>query len=335
MAQPLSRADIEAAIAKYAPIFQFHPEDQYQPCSVEWFLTHATLVDSQDQKNNIVHPTGAQLPQGPKQGARYYLNIEDSVKPGNPPSAKAYVNAFWQAPLAYTDLQFWFFTAYNGHATAEFSSLVWDKVKHKGQVNLAPLGEHVGDWEYAAVRIDNASKELIGVILSAHGKNILYDKAAIGKQFEIRDGTHPVIYSSLNGHANFPAVGPNYTEHRKILGIPAGLEFNLLNTTATGGTSLKCASAYELVAAEWIKDQVKTPDWVKYPYRWGPEGTVITMDTRTLGEILKASLGAKGADPLLDTPIVLLASELLHIFVKADINGAGAPSGQNPWMGKY
>ena len=54
----------------------------------------------------------------------------------------------------------------------------------------------------------------------------------------------------------------------------------------------------------------------------------------TLGEFIKAALG-KDASKLLDTPIVLLASELLPIFVKADINGAAAPATQNPWSGRY
>lgn len=58
------------------------------------------------------------------------------------------------------------------------------------------------------------------------------------------------------------------------------------------------------------------------------------MDTKTLAAILEASLG-DDADPLLDTPIELLASWLLHIFVRADINGTAAPSGQAPWIGHY
>jgi hypothetical protein len=58
------------------------------------------------------------------------------------------------------------------------------------------------------------------------------------------------------------------------------------------------------------------------------------MATKDLAEILQASLG-NDVDPLLDTPSVLLASWLLNVFVRADINGAGAPAGQAPWIGKY
>jgi hypothetical protein len=94
------------------------------------------------------------------------------------------------------------------------------------------------------------TKEMIGIVLSEHGANVLHDKCDIPKLFKFVNGTHPVVYSSLNGHANFPAIGTNFTEHRKVLGIPIGLEFNLLNCTADGGLSLDCSKKYQVVAAD-------------------------------------------------------------------------------------
>lgn len=88
MAQSLTRADLEAAILKYGPILLVHPDEKYDLCSIEWFLSHCTLIDSQNQANNIVHPQADQLPQAPKQGTRYYFQIEDSVKSGNFQSKK-------------------------------------------------------------------------------------------------------------------------------------------------------------------------------------------------------------------------------------------------------
>jgi hypothetical protein len=337
--QPLSRTDLEAAIAKYAPVLQLHPDEKYDHCSVEWYLSQCTLIDSKDKTKIIVHPDQSQLPQAPPEGSRYYFQVEDSAKPGNFETAKAYVNALWLKDKTYTDIQFWFFSGYNGHGTARFNSLVLNKVKHTGDVDLAPLGEHWADWEYAAIRVDNATKEMIGIMLSAHGKNILYDKAAVTKQFKMINDTHPVIYASLNGHANFPSTGPNYTENRKILGTPVGLEFNLVNATSDGGKSLDCAKRYEVVAAEWLKgtpDAYPSPPWLGYPYRWGPEGTAIHMEAKTLGDFIIAALGKDDLSmELLHDPIVLLASELLHIFVKADVNGAAAPATQAPWSGNF
>ncbi len=338
MTQGLTRADLEAAISKYGPTLRLHPDERYCNCSVEWFLSHSTLVDSQNPANNMVHPLETDLPHGPKQGSRYYLQIEDAVKPGNFETAKAYVNALWLKGTTYTDLQFWLFSGYNGPGTVRFDSLVGNKIDHVGDIDVAPLGEHVGDWEYAGIRIDNSSKELIGIMLSEHGKNIFVDKVAMGKKFTFVDGTHPVVYSSLNGHANFAAPGDNFTEHKQILGWPAGLRFDVVNATKDGGRVLVTAERHEIVAAEWLKetkDEVATPAWVGYPYRWGPEGTSTSMDPKTLGKFLEAALGDREAMPLLHDPLVLAASELLHIFVKSDINGPAAPASQGPWVGEY
>ena len=115
------------------------------------------------------------------------------------------------------------------------------------------------------------------------------------------------------------------------------MEFNLLNTTADGGYQLDCSAKYEVVNAPWLNgtpDAYTMPAWVGYPYRWGPEGTAVTMDSKTLGEFIKAALGHDAA-PIVESCAVLAASELLHIFVKANINGSAAPATQGPWNGGY
>ncbi|KAG9247434.1 hypothetical protein BJ878DRAFT_539298 [Calycina marina] len=319
MAGPLSRAALE----------------DFLPCSIEYFLSHSTLVDSKAQSKNITHPTLYRLPQAPKDGSRYYLTIEDVVKGGDFSTAKSYVNDFWKAGMTYTDIQFWFFNAYNGPGTAKFDNFVFNKVKNTGNVDLAPLGEHVGDWESCAIRIDNASKDMIGIMLSAHGKNVFYSKDDIAKRFKMINETHPFVYASLNGHANFPTPGPNYSEHRKALGISVGLEFSLLNSTVDGGAQLDCSKKYQVMKVSWLEgtpDAYASPAWVEYPYRWRPEGTATTMSSKNLGDFIKAALGDKEVDA---SCVVLAASELLHVFVTANINGSMAPEQQGPWSGAY
>jgi hypothetical protein len=139
MAQPLTRGEIEVAIVKYAPVLQLHPDEKYVNCSVEYYLSQATLVDSKDPKSTIIHPQISQLPQGPKEGTRYSLHLDPSVQSGDFTTAKAYINALWLKNTTYTDLQFWVFSAYDGHGTARFDSLVSNQVAHQGAVDLAPL----------------------------------------------------------------------------------------------------------------------------------------------------------------------------------------------------
>ncbi|KAF4630818.1 hypothetical protein G7Y89_g7314 [Cudoniella acicularis] len=338
---PLTRAQLEAAIAKYGPTISLHPDEKYVNTSIEWYLSHATLVDTTlvAPAGRIVHPTVDQLPTGPGQdnGTRYELAMDDAAKAGDFSQAKAYVNAFWKPGMTYTDIQFWLFSGFNGHSTGNFESLVLDKIDHAGNVNLSPLGEHWADWEWNILRIDNTTQELIALGLSAHGGTDFYDTAAIKSKFKIVNGTHPVSYSSLNGHANFPSPGQNLTNEHKILGTPVGLEFNLVNATADGGLQFDCSTRYQVVSASWLNgtpDAYAIPNWVNYPYRWGPEGTHISMDTKSLGEILEALLG-DAAKPLLHDPITELASWLLHVFVKQDMNGVIPPPLQAPWSGNY
>jgi hypothetical protein len=253
-------------------------------------------------------------------------------------TARAYVNVLWNQGSTFTDIQFWLFWAYNGPGTAKFDSLVFNRIINTGTVDLAPLGEHVGDWEYVTIRIENATKDMIGIILSAHGKAISYNKKSdIQANFQFQDATHPVVYSSRNGHANFSKVGANYAEQRRVLGVPVGLEFNLLNTTADGGKSLDCSQRYEIVASNFLSgsDAISTPRFILYPYRWGPEGTAVHWSAKTLGDFIKAALGSNVSPLVLDNAIVLLASTLLQVVVRADINGAAAPATQSPWMGNY
>ncbi len=181
---------------------------------------------------------------------------------------------------------------------------------------------------------------MIGIMLSKHGRNNFFDKATVEKQFKFVNRTHLVIYSSLNGHANFPGVGPNFSTYHQVLGVPTGLDFNIINLIADGGLQLDCSTKHQVVAADWLTgtpDAYNIPVWVGYASRWGPEGTTIHMKIKTLSDFIKAAISPKDFFEVLvlEDPITFLASELLYVFVKADINGAAAPATQAPWSSHY
>ena len=327
----LSRAEIDQAIQTYAPILHLNPQEQYLPCSIEAFLAHAKLHDKQTGQE-INHPTQAQLPTGTNNDGRYWLILEDSFKGGDLPSAKAYVHAYWKPGLSYTDLQFWFCYAYNGPGTAHINGLAFDTIVHDGNPDLAPLGEHYGDWECAVVRIDNTSKQMIGAWLSQHSGGQWFNQGDLG-QFR-RTGQRINVYSSRNGHAVYAGVGSNYSEHRKYPSpaIPAGVEFFLRNDTADGGQTLDCAAKHELISADWLG--VTEPNWVNYPYRWGPEGSVTHLSPKAVGDILEAALGwlrvAVGG-----RVVAWIAGQILSIFVTDDVNGPEGPKTKDTWHGSY
>lgn len=335
--KPLTRAEVEKAIKDYGPILQLHPQEQYCNTSVEYFLQHSTLVDGTDSSRSIVHPSVDQLPRSgtPKQ---YYLTLEEAGKAGDFNLAKAYVHAFWQQGMPYTELQFWLFSAYNGHGSAQVKGLNFDSVANEAAVNLEPLGEHVGDWECVMIRVDNSSKELVGIWLSQHSGGQLFTQEQASKSFKWR-GKQPYVYSSLNGHANYSQPGPNYTHHIKLGGfpLPFGIDFALLNSCADGGKSLDCSQKYEVISADWLTgaDAYPAPKWLAYPFRWGPEGTSTKMNANDVSEVLNAAAGPQLGAALSGTLPAILAAEILPHFVKGDINGPTPPNTKTTWQGQY
>lgn len=332
----LTRKELEQAINTYGPMLKLHPDELYANTSIEYFLRHSKLVDSKSG-TSIEHPTADQLPQN-GDDKQFYLELEESAKAGDFDQAKAYVHALWTPGQPYTDLQFWLFPAYNGPGTAHINGLVFDTIVKSGDVNLAPMGEHYGDWECVMLRIDNDSKQLVAIWLSQHSDGRMVLQEDISHTFRMERDTHPIVYSSRNGHANHPSADTNYTEHHKVppVGIPAGIEFYLANNTADGGKVFDCSQKYQVVSADWLSgaEAYEVPKWVEYPYRWGPEGTTTHMSSQTVRDIMNAAAGPLA--PFLPGALLLeLAGLILPSFVKDDVNGPSAPAKQRTWVGQY
>ena len=338
----LTSQELRMAIKTYGPVIKFHPNEKYHMCSVEWYLARAKLRDSVTN-TDINHPTVNQLPRGPATNPpRYSLIVEDSAKPGDLNTAKAYVHAYWRDGLSYTDLQFWLFYAYNGPGTAYIKRLSFDTTQETRDIDLSPLGEHWGDWECCTIRIDNGSKQMIGVTLSQHSGDQSFSQAQLGA-FQRKD-QQIVVYSSRNGHALYSSADTNYSEHVKkpdgtaSIFSPEGVEFFLRNDTADGGLMLNCGdlSSYEIILADWLPNEFPEKPWVDYRYRWGPEGTSTSIRSDTAVQILKAALGPwEGIMAVLsgDGSAFLEAFTALALpsFVKDDLNGPGAPKTKANW----
>ncbi|KAI9769924.1 MAG: hypothetical protein M1840_003633 [Geoglossum simile] len=335
---PLSRADIDAAIQKFGPVINIHPNERYNFCSIDWYLKFCTLIDAKTGAKTP-NPTASQLPQGVTDANRYSFQVGDGAKPGDLSTAKAYVRVFWEQGMTVTDLQFWLFSAYNGPATAHVVGLSLDAPVHSGDPGLAPLGEHWADWEYVTLRIDNKSKTPIAICLSQHGTGHWTPQRDIQKTFKMDNGTHPIVYASLNGHANYASTGPNYMEYHKFpspLAIPAGLEFSLHNDTAERGATFQTSTNHVVVSAPFLTGADAYPDvpWVNYSYRWGPDGTATRMAPDAIQQIVTAGFG-DFAKMIPGDELLNLAGAIVPFFVKSNINGAKAPVVQGTWQGRY
>jgi hypothetical protein len=334
--KPLTLDQVNDAIKKYGPLLHLHPDEQFFNTSIDYFLAHSELIEVIDKKKKQTKSHGVvkaeELPQSGKDHS-FYLNLKDDGKSGDFSQAKAYVRAFWKPGMAYTDLQFWLFNSYNGPGTLHIDGLKMDSIASSGDISVAPLGEHVGDWEMCMVRVNNTTLNVDGIWLSQHAKGhfVTADQLAGTLKFQ---GKQPIIYSARNGHGNFPSPGPNQTEFKKIGGIPAGFDFFVRNDCAEGGRTLDCSKSYELISADFLPG-VKEPAWVTYPFAWGPEGTSTHITTAEIQELVHTAAGDELSRFLPFTGGVVLASEILPHFIKGDINGPASPSKHGSWMGTY
>ena len=74
-----------------------------------------------------------------------------------------------------------------------------------------------GDWEFAALCIDNTSKDLNDIVISQQGCGLYWDQSTLGSEaFQYPNGEHAKVYASLNGHGNHVSVGDNPTNHTRF-----------------------------------------------------------------------------------------------------------------------
>jgi len=318
---PLTEEQIEAVIARHAPIVRFHPGERYLMSSVEYFLEHATLHGEDGQE--IPHPSMADLPIGDAGPDAYWFTVEEAGLPGDMASAKAYVHVHADDDHAFTDLQFWLFYPYNGPGTAHINDLAFDTIVRSGNVDLAPMGEHYGDWECCILRVDNESQTLLGVYLTQHAGGAWLTP----DQFEHQD-EQIIIYSSKNGHALYPSVSSNYTEHHKYSAFVAGIEFFLRNDTEAGAVTLDCGAVHEIVSAPWMKDA--EPRWVNYMYRWGPKDDPTHLDPGVVERVLDVAIGVF-TDLLATWMVEELVEAILPAFVTDNRSGPAAPRTKDTW----
>lgn len=130
------------------------------------------------------------------------------------------------------------------------------------------LGNHVGDWEHSMVRFMGGEPQTIWY--SAHDAGFVYTYDAVEK-----NGSRPIVYSSLGGHANYPtpglqsrsigAIKLNDTTSKGPLWDPvkSAYFYTFMPTSTRNGTFV--AGSGTGAAA----DSAAPIDWLYFLGRWG------------------------------------------------------------------
>lgn len=245
----LAPEDLQLAI-KYAPQWKFHPEEIYFPSTVDFFLSNVQALDANGRLVSAsVCPSN--LDSLPNQGSRLYLstNIEAGKKGflrGQKPSISS--------PKAYAfvarkdnnviDLYYWLFTPFNqGKFTA-----------------LGVIGDHVGDWEYMAVRTVNG----VATEVDYHA----HDNTGTGtvpwdKVPKDGEGGRPVGYVALGSHGFWASPGLHI-----YFNIP--LIVTLEDWTGEGGVLWDIRN--DLLVYDYPNTYTGPDAWLNYKGHWGNNG---------------------------------------------------------------
>lgn len=271
-----SLEQLHALLQSYGPTVFFHPEEKYLPSSVNWFFQNGALLYNKDSTAppQAIETNGSNLPQGGSDDGEYWLDLPKDdgaaqrVKRGDLQSAEVYVHVKPMLGGTCTDLAMWVFYPFNGPGTLKVEGL---------NIHLGKIGEHVGDWEHFSLRFNNFTGELWRVYLSQHSAG----KWVSALDLEYLEGSkRAVVYSSKDGHANFPAAGDFLQGNTKV-------EIGIRNDAAKSKYFVDTSRRYEIVSAEYLKkgESPQEPPWLLYMRKWGPK---IAYDSKAeLNKILR------------------------------------------------
>ena len=282
-------------IQKYAPTIYLHPYDNHHPMAVEEFLSASSMLD---QSGNTLKSGLTPADLATYSSSTNYLRFTNGVFPtagndyetGDPivagsaagtgqSNAPVYVKTIDYG--TYIDLKFYLFYAINGFQTFQAGIIV----NLKTQPYLFDWGNfalHQGDWEHVTVRISEDTTKLLGVFYSEHGKAAWVAQPSL-------DGTHPIVYSAWDSHANYPTAGIVIDDI--ILNSPGVIPLSWLKvaniTTNTSGGTIAAyhqPSPYYPNGITWapwqntsqlvlLDGNAATAPWLAFNGQWGPSWT--------------------------------------------------------------
>jgi hypothetical protein len=299
----LGEQDVRETIAKFGPLIYFRSDERYLMDDPEYVLDNGVslesgIVEMEDkydsfQLNRVrslitsnktlmddvrkVEKLSKDSPDSEKY--KYWLSIDDSMKPGNLNRAKALVRVLPALHAMHTEIQFWFFYPFNGPGRVEVcaSSNMCDDNW------LKEVGRHYGDWEHISLLVSNATPpQLISVYMSRHSDGEKF--STVGRGLVFRSSTnperilefhdsHPVIYSAMSSHAHYASAGNH--SYKRVYSREWGWPFKMGTASAdlfdrTAGERLfRTYSRYRIISSDLPNFKVSEPDWLEFKGRWG------------------------------------------------------------------
>lgn len=307
---------VRQLIASYGPLLVLDPDEQYlldSPLAVlngQTTLNWGLVSNENDPTNFNVTILGSRLtsslmilrdekvalqdPHASDPDFRIWLKTDSSLWGGQPIFAKSYVQVT-SSENGILELEFWFYYAYNGPINVKTTL-----PPPYDYVSLQQVGRHEGDWEHVTLRFTREKGRHSGwtfdqMFLSQHsgGQWLSADELAYS------DGTHPIVYSALDSHANYATTGEHVGQ---VLLQQGSVVVNQIDYTGSGDSF----AAYRMWNYQIVSSDVPgvtplyTPLWFRYDGLWGPYQ--LDVDQTPLGLYANVDKGPVGpaqhaADP--------------------------------------
>ena len=283
-----------SVIQQYAPSIYLNAYEMNMPSSVDNFFAQSELMNSSGavlanpatystlaantSASNYLTPSNGVFPSATNdfQSGDPIVSVGNDTGQSNSP---VYVKTIDYG--TYIDLKYYLFYTWNGFQGFQAGILVGLKTEPY-YFDWAQFALHYGDWEHVTVRISEDTTKLIGVFYSQHGGEQFVTDPAL-------DGTHPVVYSAWDSHANYPTSGNNI--NTVILNSPGVLPVSWLKvsdiTTNGDGTTFapySTPSPFYSNGVQWLPwqntSQLVLLDsnssaalWLSFMGPWGPTYT--------------------------------------------------------------
>ncbi|KAK9902691.1 hypothetical protein WJX75_002901 [Coccomyxa subellipsoidea] len=214
---PQTVQELQDIIASNCPVFYFHPEERYFPCTVQWFLERSELqlirkgwrrrvlrVIEQVGTLNGESLTRAEAWFGAHPFKRSFMMlrlVDPRHRSGQPDQlnqvpiyahAKEVVDPHSGRRTA-LEVNYMKFLAYNG------------SYKLFGWIPAGDLGAHDADWEHVTMRLTPDGRRVLGVYYSAHRHQDGVWRSA--KDVPRSEGGRPLAHIAVNGHGSYPTAG--------------------------------------------------------------------------------------------------------------------------------
>ena len=184
----------EDVVRRFCPVFVFHPDERFFPCSIDYLLRGGKLYVGETILEN---PTQQTLLENFHRNN--YVAINASQHHGELAHAPLYYAI--QEGDGFVQINYIPLYAFQGGQTCWVAGAGgWACLKFKGfDCIINSYGQHQGDLERVAVKLipEGGSYRIAEVLFEAHGNAIIYPKDEVAYE-----GDHSIVHVALNGHSS-------------------------------------------------------------------------------------------------------------------------------------